>query len=138
MPRRSKQTSERIAQNGQGICVSPDSKYVCLPSGGGNYGAAYATYVYPVDNLRKPEFTINSGAYPRHVGFDPAGKLVYAQNAGSQLIVFSTKAIKLTEHQLTAGGGIQDEPRQFVAQPEGKKLLALLSKSLLFVELEKP
>lgn len=132
------QTSERIAQNGQGICVSPDSKYVCLPSGGGNYGATYGTYVYAVGNLSKPEITLNSGAYPRLVGFDPAGKLVYAQNAGSQLIVFSTTAIKLAEHSLTGGRGNSDDPRQFVSHPEGRKFLALLSKTLLFVELIGP
>lgn len=130
------QTTERIAQNGQSICVSPDSKYVCLPSGGGNSGSLYSTYVYAVDNFQRPEFTLASGAYPRLIGFDPAGEWIYAQNHAFQLIVFSMTAIKRKEYKLTDDRGSADETRQFVPHPEGKKLLVLLNDRLLFVELE--
>jgi DNA-binding beta-propeller fold protein YncE/DNA-directed RNA polymerase subunit RPC12/RpoP len=128
------QFTDRIAQNGQCICVSPDSKFVCLPSGGGNTGSNYATYVYGVGNLKKPDFVINAGAYPRVVGFDSAAGLVFAQNADKQLIVYTSTGIKLKEYELTDVP--QDEPRQFVAHPKGKRLLVQLGRSVLLVELE--
>ena len=129
------QTTERIAQNGQRICLSPDSKYVCLPSGGGHYGAGYSTFVYPVDNLAKAEFTIDSGAYPRLVGFDPAAKLVYAQNHDTQLIVFTNTAIRKADYKLTTLERLSSEPSQFVPHPDGKKLLVEMAGSLMFVEI---
>lgn len=132
------QSSHGLAQNGQAICVSPDSKYVCLPSGGGNYGALYATYIFPVDHLRRPEVTINSGAYPRLIGFDPVGELIFAQNSGKQLLVYSLTAIKQGEYNLTVERSLHDEPRQFVAHPSGRKLLVLTHQSLLFVEWPRP
>ena len=86
--------SERIAQNGQCVVVSPDSKFVCLPSGGGNYtfgaggGSPYSTFIYSVSDLKTPKLTIKSGAYPRALAFDPVGKWIYAQNHSKQLILF--------------------------------------------------
>src|SRR6185369_13739033 len=90
------QTSHRIAQNGQRVCVSPDGKYVCLPSGGGNYQnlpdhpavGTYTTYVYPFDNLQKPTCIVPSGAYPRTVGFDIKNGLIFAQNFDTHLRIF--------------------------------------------------
>jgi hypothetical protein len=89
-----------------------------------------------VDNLQRPEFTVASGAYPRLVGFDPAGEWIYSQNHASPLIVFSMTAIKRKEYKLTGDRGTSEEPHQFVPHPEGKKLLVLLGNRLLFVELE--
>lgn len=132
------QSTGRIAQNGQGICISPDSKHVCLPSGGGNYGALYGTYVYAVGDLSRPELTIASGAYPRLVGFDPAGEMIYTQNHSVQLMVFSDTAIKRKEYKLSDSRSYPDDPRQFVAHPKGKKLLVLLQHRLLFVEFQEP
>src|SRR5262249_15025069 len=91
------QSSPRISSNGQQICISPDSRHVCLPAGGGNgshpdhpdLGGPYGTYIYPVTDLRKPAFGIRQGAYPRAVGFDPKAQQVYAQNHSKQLLVFS-------------------------------------------------
>src|SRR5262249_9575910 len=46
--------SPGIAQNGQCVVVSPDSRFVCLPSGGGNGPIAglktssYSTYIFSV------------------------------------------------------------------------------------------
>jgi predicted Zn finger-like uncharacterized protein len=125
--------TERIAQNGQSISVSPDSKYVCLPSGGGNYGTGYATYVYPVANLQRREFTINSGAYPRTVGFDPKAGLVYAQG-DKTFMVFTTTGIKQKEVDLTSRG---DEPRQFLAHPDGHKLFVLTGSKMYWVQLNR-
>jgi hypothetical protein len=130
------QSTERIAQNGQNIFVSSDSKYVCLPSGGGNYGASgYATFIYPVNNLKKPEFTLESGAYPRSVGFDSAAHLVYAQNHGTPLIVYSDTGIKKAEYNIPlTKNRILREP-QFVVHPTGKKILMTSDNTLVFVEL---
>ena len=132
------QSTERIAQNGQDIFVSPDSKYVCLPSGGGNYGAGgYSTFVYPTDNLKKPAFTVHSGAYPRCMGFDPAAKLVYAQNHGVPLIVVSDTGIVKSEFQKIPLGNnlVLSDTRRCVAHPQGRKLLMTGGNHLVFVEL---
>src|SRR6185295_17827538 len=72
----------RIGQNPQRIEISPDSKYVALPSGGGNYNVSdhpqigsYGTYVYRVSDLQMPIMSISSGAYPRALQFDKPGGL---------------------------------------------------------------
>jgi hypothetical protein len=130
------QSSTRIAQNGQSICVSPDSKYVCLPSGGGNYGTSYGTFVYAVDNLKQPAFTLKSGAFPQLVGFDPVSGLVFAQRQGVQFLVFDKSAALLKEYNLSADQNHGDEARQFVPHPAGRKMLLVTENRLLFVEFE--
>jgi predicted Zn finger-like uncharacterized protein len=125
------QSSTRIAQNGQRIDVSPDGKYVCLPSGGGNYGAGnYSTFIYPVSDLLRPRLALASGAYPRAVGFDPKAGLIYAQNFGNQLIVFDPSGNKLKEFKLGPGGDV----KQFQVHPEGRKLLVLTGAKLYYVQ----
>ncbi|HYT90085.1 MAG TPA: hypothetical protein VEL76_15365 [Gemmataceae bacterium] len=132
------QRTGSMGSNAQSVNVSPDSKYVCLPCGGGNSKAdrPYSTCVYPVGNLNEPEFTLPSGGYPHVVGFDPAGGLVYTQNAETQLLVYSITAIKRGEYNLTGRDARADGSRQFVPHPRGKRLLVLTGKRLLFVELE--
>jgi hypothetical protein len=124
-------TSERIAANGQNICVSSDSKLVCLPSGGGN-AKGYSTFIFGVDDVRDPLLDLKSGAYPHVVGFDPAAKLIYAQNHRFGLLVFNMNGVKIKEYLPTAKTG---DTRQLVAHPQGGKLLVATSKHLVFVEL---
>jgi DNA-binding beta-propeller fold protein YncE len=127
------ESSARIAQNGQGIDVSPDSKYVCLPSGGGNYGAgSYSTFIYRVNDLARPQISLASGAYPRAVGFDPKGGYVYAQNHQHQLIIFNPAGIKLKEQKL----GQSSDVKQFLVHPEGRKLLVLTDDKLYSVQVK--
>jgi hypothetical protein len=132
------QASPRIAQNGQGIFVSPDSKYVCLPSGGGNYSipnapaSSYSTYVFAVDDLKQPAFTVHSGAYPQVVGFDPKGGHVFAQDFKTALMLFSYTGQKKKEIALPIGGR---EARQYLAHPDGGKLLVRSDKQVFFVDL---
>ena len=97
------QKTERIAQNGQGIAVSADSKYVCLPSAAGNYGTKYGIHVYAVDNLKKAAFTVEPGAYPKVLAIDTAAQLIYTHNAGNQLIVYNMKAMKSQGTQADRG-----------------------------------
>lgn len=135
------ESSQRIAQGriSAGIQVSADSKYVCLPCGGGNYGdlkdhpkaAAYSTYVYPVKNINKPAFTLEQGAYPSAVGFDPAGKLVYSQNHEYPLITFGETGIKKKEYKMDQGRDVL----QYLVHPDGRKLLLLSDKNLSWIEL---
>jgi S1-C subfamily serine protease len=128
------ESSERIAQNGQAIEVSPDSKWVSLPSGGGNYGAGpYGTFIYSVTNLSSPPLTIRGGAYPRAMGFDPKLGYVYTQNFTNQLILFTSKGVKLKEFPLRGAGDV----RQFVPHPAGGSLLLLTDKKLFHVVVKK-
>jgi hypothetical protein len=125
------QSSPRIAQNGQAIEVSPDSKLVCLPSGGGNYGAnLYSTFIYAVNNLAAPVVVIESGPYPRALGFAPKQKRIYAQNATHQLILFTYKGIKEKEYALPGA----DEVRQILPHPAGDKVLLLTRSRLYWIE----
>ncbi|HEX5268868.1 MAG TPA: hypothetical protein VFW33_00210, partial [Gemmataceae bacterium] len=116
----------------EGISLSPDGKFVCAPSGGGN-GATegesspppYTTAIFGGDNLKKPLLRLKAGAYPMAVGFDTKLGLVYAQNRQDQLIVFDGKGIKLKEYNLDKGGGGGGSTRQFLVHPRGGKLLVM-------------
>ncbi|MCI0685319.1 MAG: hypothetical protein L0Y71_24740 [Gemmataceae bacterium] len=128
-------------RRGSGLMVSPDSKWVCLPTGGGNitglpfHPAAknYPTFVYPIKNLKKPDFALELGGYPEVVGFDPAAKLVLAQSADFPLIVCGTTGIMQQGHRLK---DVRDV-RQYLAHPAGRKLLLLAASRLTWVELGK-
>ena len=128
-------------RRGSGLMVSPDSQWVCLPTGGGNITGLpmhpavknYPTFIYPVKNLKKPDFALELGGYPEIVGFDPAAKLVYAQNADFPLIVCTTGGVKQKEYRLK---NVRD-PRQYLAHPDGRKLLMLTASQLYWIELAK-
>jgi hypothetical protein len=123
-----------------GLMLSPDGQYVCIPSGGGNNTGLplhppaknYPTFVYPVKNLKKPDFALELGGYPEVVGFDPAAKLVYAQNADFPLIVCNTGGIKQKEYRLK---DVRDV-RQYLAHPDGGKLLLLAASQLTWIEMK--
>jgi S1-C subfamily serine protease len=124
------QTSARIAQNGQSIAISPDSKYVSLPSGGGNYGAGtYTTFIYSVTNLSQPQIMVSSGAYPRAMGFDPIAGLIYTQNHDKQLLIYDPSGVRLKEFTLGPTGDV----KQFLVHPDGRKVLVLTDRKLYFV-----
>ena len=136
------ESSPRIAQGAirAGIQVSPDSKYVCLPTGGGNYKVGgthpeikpYSTYIYPTDNLKMPVCVIHQGAFPQAVGFDPVVGKLYSQNVSVALMVFGGTGIKQADYKLPIPGG---SVRQFLVHPQGNRLLLLANDTLLWVEL---
>jgi hypothetical protein len=131
--------SPRVGQNAKGITVSPDGKYVCMPSGGGNLDipgtphTAYATYVFAVDNLEKPAFTVAAGPFPQAVGFDPRGGHVFAQKMGMPLILFTFTGLKKRDVPMALPGG--EDPLQFLAHPDGGQLLIRTSRDIVFVDL---
>lgn len=129
------QSSERIAQNGQCIEVSLDSKWVSLPSGGGNYnaGASYSTIVYSVENIATGAVTVTGGAYPRAMGFDPKLNYAYTMNHDHQLVIFTMKGLKLKEYNIRNGG----ETKQILAHPDGNGVLLLTDKKLMHVTFKK-
>ena len=126
--------SDRIAQGriGSGIQVSPDSTRVCLPCGGGNYGAkpAYSTYVYSVKSFKKVDFTLEQGAYPLTVGFDSKGGYVFAQNRTKDFILYGMTGIKKKEYAIDP----KQDVRQYLAHPEGNKVLMLNASKIYLVE----
>jgi hypothetical protein len=125
------------------LCLSPDGKLVCLPSGGGNQAFfafnhppldPYGTYIYPVTNLQRPEFTIQQRVYPHIIAFDPAGKLIYAQQSTSRVGVFRPSGVKIKDLDF---GGQTGDARQTLVHPRGRKLL-MLGDDLLSVEITLP
>jgi predicted Zn finger-like uncharacterized protein len=127
------ESSDRIAQNGQAIEISPDSKYVCLPSGGGNYDPSgpYVTFVYSARNLSKPEIRLRSGAFPRTVGFDPKKGYIYTQNMRNPLVLFTSNGIKQKEYAIPGASDV----KQILPHPQGGRLLLLTSTRLFVVGL---
>jgi hypothetical protein len=127
------QSTARLSDAGQGIFASPDGKYVCWPSGGGNagLGMTYATAVFKADDLKKPAFVMHSGAFPRVVGFDVKAELAYTMNSGKQLMTFTFDGKKQKEYQLPGGG----ETRAIAPHPEGRRVLVLTEKGLCDVKL---
>jgi predicted Zn finger-like uncharacterized protein len=135
-------SSPRIASNGQSICVSPDSQYVCLPAGGGNGNGhpdhppagAYATYIYPVTNLKRPAFAIASGAYPQAVGFDPKNGVAFAQNFDKALLVYTFTGIKRSEHAIPGVRG--GDVREFSVPPQGFEVLLRTNDRVIHAKLK--
>lgn len=128
------QKSARIASNGQSISVSPDSKLVALPAGGGN-GHGYSTYVYKVGDLSRRILEVRSGAYPQCIAFDAKNGLIYAQNHDNSLMVFSDTAIEKHQFSFRVGRIKGGSPRQFALHPEGRKVLLHFGQAVLFVDL---
>ncbi len=133
------ESGPRIGQNPQGIELSIDGRYVALPSGGGNSAApghpevGYGTYIYALGNLQSPKIGIKSGAYPRELSLDPFAKLIYAQNHEHQLLVIDTAGVEQGKYKLDPQGG---DVREFALHPEGRQMLVLMERALVWVEIE--
>ncbi|HVS39653.1 MAG TPA: hypothetical protein VMS17_29115 [Gemmataceae bacterium] len=112
-----------------GVEVSPDSKWCCLPSGG-----AYVTLVYSVTSLAKPECSLEQGPHPIAVGFDPAGGWICTHTPGHVLALFTPSGVKKKEYAFDKKG---HDVFQYLAHPDGNKLLLLQSDKLYAVELPK-
>lgn len=126
---------------GAGIQLSPDSKYVCLPTGNGNVKdlkghpaiGPYSTYVYATSSLAKPAFVLEQGAYPSTVGFDPSTGQVYTQNTRFTFMVYTREGMKKKEYRV--GSGRRETVRQYLVHPEGSKVLLLVDEELQWIEL---
>lgn len=127
----------RIGSNPQQVVVSADSKYVAMPSGGGNRDEAhqgYNIFIYKIDDLAKPVCILDSGPYPRTMAFDFTARRIYAQNIEKQLIIFTPKGIKQKEYTLFGRG---EEPNRMLVHPSGHKVLVNCAAGLAWVELPK-
>ncbi|KAF0247129.1 MAG: trypsin-like serine protease with C-terminal PDZ [Planctomycetota bacterium] len=124
----------RIGQGAQRLEISADSKYVCLPSSGGNYPVSDHppgdTYIYKVSDLLVPILTIGSGKAPCTVAFDQVSGRIYTQSAENQLIVFGGKGGREKDLRLPAG-----DVRQILAHPIGAKVVLLAETKIYAVEL---
>jgi len=128
----------RLGRKGP-IVISGDSKYVSVPGGTGSGPLAnhpaisiYGSYIYAVTDLLAPVIAIKTGAYPKTLAFDQIAARVYGQNKKSQLIVFDANGAK--EREFTFGSG-DDEVRQILVHPEGRKVLILTERSLVWIKL---
>jgi hypothetical protein len=125
------ETSESIANNPSGLCLSPDGRRVCLPSGGGN-ARGYSTYIYDVERLDVPELVLRSGAYPRAVGFDPVAGRIFAQNIELTLLVFDQEGKNGVAYNFLPSG---QEAGALIPHPAGRKLFLATGEKCGIVEL---
>ena len=83
-----------------------------------------------VDDL-KPAMALYAGAYPQTVAVNPATGRFYTQNADHPLIVFSaTGELENAYRWMNVG-----ETHRLVVHPQGKKLLAISERRIVWVEL---
>jgi hypothetical protein len=128
----------RIGSNSTRIYFSQDSRYVAMPAGAGNRRpegypetGPYANYVYWTSDLTHPAMTIDAGAYPGCIAFDPSGERVYVHNSDYQLMIFSPEGDQEQAYVLTKKGAVV---RQFLVHPTGGSLLVLTVLDLIKVQ----
>ncbi len=138
--------SYRIASNGQEICISPDSKYVCLGAAGGNGKGHpdhppvgnYSTFIYPINNLKKPVTGYSAGGFPRHAGIDPKSGYLFAHNAGKPLLVYGFKS---GDRALGSFDFIPLKGRpdvlEIAVSPLGSEAIVRLDKGIVHVKINK-
>ncbi len=137
--------SYRISSNGQNICFSPDSKYVCLGTGGGNSKGHpdhppvgnYSTFIYPLNSIKKPVTGFGAGGYPRVAGIDPKGGYIYAQNAGKPLILYGFRSgdSPIATFDFPIKGRV--EVQEFSVAPGGGEALVRLDRSIVHIKVNK-
>ena len=126
--------SPRIATEGQGVSVSSDSKYVCLPATGGN-GVPGMTNIYSVANLKLPAFRLNSGPNPQAVGFDPKNRFVVTQNNVKPIMIFMYTGNKRAEFEVKDFRG--NEVREFAISPLGYEMLMRADDRVIHIKFNK-
>ncbi len=136
------QESAAIANQTQGVFVSPDSKFVCLSCKLGNNTNAvnppaklYSVFIYAVEDLTKPAFTICPGEEPRGIGFDPKAHAVFGSNHEKQFMEFSERGLQIRAVDLPGADLLTGDPLQFLAHPDGYRVLVRTSKTIYGVEL---
>jgi len=124
----------RSGSNPSRIVVSPDSKLVARPAGGGNpdLDGNYRLGVFSTESLKKKECVMDFGPYPIAVGFDPAAKRIYTTSHEEQLIVANQGGVKKGAYKIG-----KESPRQLLAHPDGNKVLIVAQDQVSFVELPK-
>ncbi len=126
----------RIGSNARDIEISPDSKYVAMPSGGGNgdisingepVKTGYTIFIYRTGDLSQPVSVLASGAYPEALAFDRAGGKLYTQNHDFQLIVFTPQGEQQKQYKLAAQNFGTNDVQQILPHPSGNRLLVLVN-----------
>jgi hypothetical protein len=118
-----------------------DEGFACMPCGGGNITPekdhpapkVYQCFVYPVDNLKKPAFTL-VGAYGT-ITFDSKHGAAYGTTGGPEvnLIKYNTNGLAVKQYRLGVG-----TVQQIVRQPQAEKLALLTDKGVAVVDLPRP
>lgn len=120
------------------IVLSDDGRYLALPSHSGNVSqpdlpaSGQSTYVFTAADLQRPLSVVGAGTYPRAFAFDQAAELLYASNYDCQLTVFTPQGATVGSHVLSERG---DQTRFLLPFPEGRRILVVTEKSVLWVEL---
>ncbi|GAA5510892.1 serine protease [Novipirellula caenicola] len=125
------QGGPRIGSNAQRIEISDDSKYVAMPSGGGN-GKGYSTYLYRVSDITNPILEVDSGAYPRALSLDKQARMIYAQDHATELKTMTSGGQLLKNYDLAPrSSGTTD----FLVHPSGYNVIVFAAPHLFVVQL---
>jgi predicted Zn finger-like uncharacterized protein len=130
----------RIALNGQSVCISPDSRYVCLAAADGNGqghpdhqpASRHATFIYPATNLKRPLCVLDSGPNPQAVGFDPKAGFIVAQNNAKAIVIFMYNGNKRAEFEVKDIKG--SDVREFSVSPRGFEMLVRTDDRVIHVK----
>jgi hypothetical protein len=128
-----------IGSGAQAMVVSPGGEYVAVTSRAGNQkpddkhpALKYGTYLYKPTELAKPIAAIESGAFPRAIGFDAKAGSIYAQNDERDLITFGSDGDKLKEYRLRKGKGAENHDTiQILDLPEDRGVLVVAKDVLM-------
>jgi hypothetical protein len=81
--------------------LSGDGKRIAMPTGGGN-GGGYCIAIFDAMNMDTPRLSLNTGAYPSAVVFDPRTQNMFASNS-REIITFAPRGGRGVE--FTPGDG---------------------------------
>lgn len=128
------QSTEALGSVGR-IEVSPDSRFVATPRGGGRRFPSKVTppptNIYRITDLSAPSAAIPEGAVPTPVGFDDATTSVYTSTFYQQLLIFTSAGVQGQGYKIAKPG---TRVSQFLPHPSGHKVLVMADK-LYWVEL---
>jgi hypothetical protein len=127
--------SPEVGREGR-VCISADSRFMCYAVREGNKnatGRGWSTVVFAADSFKKQECVLDLDSHCMPVDWDLVTGNIYTGTPETQLVVYNNGGVKQKDVKVGKG-----QARQFLAHPEGNKVVVLLLDQLWLVDLTKP